>query len=144
MEISSDRGRHVTRQMQLLLPGEDLGFPGDQPSSPPGTPSAARRYGHDGGRVCGHVSRSSRGATPNAPQRVQGHWSIENKLHWVRDVTHDEDRSPITVGNGPRVMATLRSLAISVLRLRGHTNIAKVNRHYARHPPEALQLALTG
>jgi hypothetical protein len=29
---------------------------------------------------------------------VQGHWGIENKLHWVRDVTYDEDRSQIRTG----------------------------------------------
>lgn len=56
---------------------------------------------------------------------VQRHWPIENRLHWVRDVTFDEDRSQIRTGNGPRVMATLRSTAISLIRLAGQTNIAK-------------------
>jgi transposase-like protein/predicted transposase YbfD/YdcC len=41
---------------------------------------------------------------------VRGHWHIENKLHWVRDVTYQEDKSLIRTGNAPRVMATLRSL----------------------------------
>lgn len=39
---------------------------------------------------------------------IQGHWAIENNLHWVRDVTYDEDRSQVRTGNAPRVMATLR------------------------------------
>ena len=43
---------------------------------------------------------------------VQGHWGIENKLHWVHDVVFDEDRSTVRSGNAPRVMATLRSTAI--------------------------------
>jgi hypothetical protein len=34
----------------------------------------------------------------------RGHWCIENRLHWVRDVTFDEDRSQVRVGEGPRVM----------------------------------------
>ena len=34
-------------------------------------------------------------------------------------------------GNAPRVMASLRSLAISLLRLDGHANIAAANRHHA-------------
>jgi predicted transposase YbfD/YdcC len=50
---------------------------------------------------------------------IRGHWHIENKLHWVRDVTYQEDRSLVRTGNAPRVMATLRSLAISLLRLDG-------------------------
>jgi predicted transposase YbfD/YdcC len=41
---------------------------------------------------------------------VQGHWGIENRAHWARDVTYDEDRSQIRTGAGPQVMATLRIL----------------------------------
>ena len=63
---------------------------------------------------------------------VRGHWSIENRLHWVRDVTFDEDRSQIRKGNGPRVMASLRNLAISVLRLAGAESIAKATRWCSR------------
>ena len=71
---------------------------------------------------------------------VRSHWHIENKLHWVRDVTYQEDKSLVRTGNAPRVMASLRSLAISVLRLDGHTNIAAANRHHARDPQRALKL----
>jgi predicted transposase YbfD/YdcC len=71
---------------------------------------------------------------------VRGHWEIENRLHWVRDVTCQEDRSLVRTGNAPRVMATLRSLVISVLRLDGHTNIAAANRHHARDPQRTLKL----
>jgi len=41
---------------------------------------------------------------------IQNHWSIENKLHWIRDVTFAEDHSQIRSGNGPAVMASLRIL----------------------------------
>jgi len=71
---------------------------------------------------------------------VKGHWQIENKLHWVRDVTYQEDKSLVRTGNAPRVMATLRSLAISLLRLDGHNNIAAANRHHARDPQRTLKL----
>jgi predicted transposase YbfD/YdcC len=71
---------------------------------------------------------------------VRGHWHIENKLHWVRDVTYQEDKSLVRTGNAPRVMATLRSLAISILRLDGHANIAAANRHHARDPERTLKL----
>src|ERR1700722_12310505 len=40
---------------------------------------------------------------------VRGHWEIENRLHWVRDVTYQEDKSLVRTGNAPRVMAALRS-----------------------------------
>lgn len=70
------------------------------------------------------------------------HWHIENKLHWVRDVTFDEDRSTVRAGDIPQVMATLRSTAISVARLHGATNIAAACRRYAAQP--ALALAALG
>jgi predicted transposase YbfD/YdcC len=71
---------------------------------------------------------------------VRSHWHIENRLHWVRDVTYQEDKSLVRTGNAPRVMATLRSLAISMLRLDGHHNIAAANRHHARDPQRTLRL----
>ena len=60
---------------------------------------------------------------------LRGHWSIEDRLHWVRDVTYDEDRSQVRTRNGPRVMASLRNLAITILRLTGR------NQHRRRPAP---------
>ena len=71
---------------------------------------------------------------------VRGHWEIENRLHWVRDVTYQEDRSLVRTRNAPRVMASLRNLAISLLRLDGHDNIASANRHHHRDPQRTLTL----
>lgn len=71
---------------------------------------------------------------------IRGHWSIENKVHWVRDVTYDEDRSQIRTGTGPEVMAALRNAAIGALRLSGVTNIAAANRHHARDSTRPLAL----
>jgi hypothetical protein len=68
---------------------------------------------------------------------------VENKLHWVRDVTFDEDRSQIRTGTGPRVMASLRNLAITVLRLAGFTNIAAALRHHARRSDRPLKTLMT-
>jgi predicted transposase YbfD/YdcC len=66
------------------------------------------------------------------------HWHIENKLHWVRDVTFDEDRSTVRAGTIPQVMATLRNTAIGLLRLLGATNIARACRKMAAQPHLAL------
>ena len=70
---------------------------------------------------------------------VRGHWEIENRLHWVRDVTFDEDRSQVRTGSGPRALTSLRNFAISCLRVAGYANIAQGLRHLARH----WQLPLT-
>jgi predicted transposase YbfD/YdcC len=71
---------------------------------------------------------------------VQDHWKIENQLHWVRDVTFGEDYSQAHTGNGPHIMASLRNLSISILRLDGHTNIAATTRHIARKPDRPLAM----
>ena len=64
---------------------------------------------------------------------------IEDRLHWVRDLDYDEDRSQIRTASAPRVMATLRNLAITILRLAGYTSIAAALRHHARRPDRPLQ-----
>jgi len=91
-----------------------------------------------------HGLTSRPGSTPACAQAllelVRGHWTIENRLHWVRDVTFDEDRSQVRKGNGPRVMATLRNLAISILRLGGARFISKALRWCARDHQRALRL----
>lgn len=71
---------------------------------------------------------------------IRGHWAIENKIHWVRDVTYGEDHSQIRTGTGPHVMAALRDAAIAALRAAGTTNIAAANRHHARDSSRPLAL----
>jgi predicted transposase YbfD/YdcC len=73
---------------------------------------------------------------------LRGHWAIENRLHWVRDVTYSEDHSQIRTAGGPQVMATLRNTGISILRLTGHTNIASANRYHARDHHRPIKLLL--
>jgi hypothetical protein len=58
----------------------------------------------------------------------RGHWGIENRVHWVRDVTLGEDASRIRTGSAPEALAGLRNAAISLLRLSGLTNIAEALR----------------
>lgn len=58
------------------------------------------------------------------PDLTRGHWTIETSLHWVGSVTFDEDRSQIRTGSAPRVFASMRNLAISLLHLHGFKNIA--------------------
>lgn len=74
---------------------------------------------------------------------LRGHWMIENRLHWVRDVDYDEDRSQIRTGSGPQVMAILRNTAIGLLRLAGHINIATALRHHVRDFNRPVELLLT-
>jgi predicted transposase YbfD/YdcC len=70
----------------------------------------------------------------------RGHWAIENRLHYVRDVTLGEDASQVRSGSAPEVLAALRNVVIGLLRGAGHTNLAAALRHYAWQPGTALRL----
>ena len=71
---------------------------------------------------------------------VRQHWQIENRSHWVRDVTFDEDCSQVRTGSIPEVMAVLRNAVIGLLRDAGWSNIAAAVRYNAWRPGAALQL----
>jgi len=70
---------------------------------------------------------------------IRGHWGIEDRLHWVRDMDFDEDRSQVRTASGPRIMASLRNLAITILRLAGAASIAAALRYNARRPARPLR-----
>jgi predicted transposase YbfD/YdcC len=71
---------------------------------------------------------------------VRGHWGIENKLHYVRDVTYGEDASRVRTRNAPQNMAAMRNLAIGALRASGWTGIASGLRWAGRDYLNALSL----
>jgi hypothetical protein len=74
---------------------------------------------------------------------VRGHWGIENRLHWVRDVTFGEDRCPIRTGAAPQAVAACRNLVIAVARRAGHDNVAAALRAFAGRPLAAIALLAT-
>ncbi|WP_371666732.1 ISAs1 family transposase [Streptomyces sp. NBC_00289] len=67
---------------------------------------------------------------------ARGHWGVENKIHYVRDVTFGEDPSRIRSGHGPQNASTLRSVAMNYLRTMG-TSIADAKRQIALSPHKA-------
>jgi hypothetical protein len=71
---------------------------------------------------------------------VREHWHIENRSHWVRDVTFGEDASQVRSGSLPQLMAALRNTVIGLLRQTGATNLAAARRYYAANPAAALAL----
>lgn len=71
---------------------------------------------------------------------IRGHWGMENRLHSVRDVTFDEDRSAVRSDAAPQVMAACRTLVLALLRRQRHLNIAAALRTYASRPLAAIHL----
>jgi len=137
-DVSTSHGRRARRTIKVMLVPAWIEFDGAAQVA-----QLRRTVTRNGKKTVEvvYLITSDRDADPAALAAwVRGHWHIENKLHWVRDVTYQEDKSLVRTGNAPRVMASLRSLAISLLRLDGHTNIAAANRHHARDPQRTLKL----
>jgi predicted transposase YbfD/YdcC len=139
--VSTDRGRRARRTIKVALVPAWIQFDGAAQVA-----QLRRTVTRNGKKTIEvvYLITSDRNADPaTLAAWVRGHWEIENRLHWVRDVTYQEDKSLVRTGNAPRVMASLRSLAISLLRIGGHANIAAANRHHARDPQRTLTLLQT-
>jgi predicted transposase YbfD/YdcC len=82
--------------------------------------------------------------TQASPQRLldlnRGHWSIENRSHYVRDVSFREDRSRLRKGLAPQILAAFRNLAITLIHRFGSSQITATRRHFASCPHEAFAL----
>lgn len=72
------------------------------------------------------------------------HWSIENNLHWVRDVIFGEDDSHIRSGSSPQILAATRNALTHLLTAAKRPNFAAALRRFAIRPLEALRLVNTG
>jgi predicted transposase YbfD/YdcC len=127
---STGHGRKDTRVLKVLTV-HDLDFPHVQ--------QIVRVIRHSRNTKTGKRTRqtvylitslTSAQASPERLARlIRSQWLIENRLHYVRDVTFGEDASQIRTGHGPENMATIRSLAINLFRQAGFGNIAAAVRH---------------
>jgi predicted transposase YbfD/YdcC len=73
---------------------------------------------------------------------IRRHWSIENQLHYPRDVTLGEDRCRLRMGCAARVMATLNNLVLGLIRQHGFAFLPQARRFYNAFPLAALELVL--
>ena len=139
----TSHGRRATRTIKVATAPDWIGFPGAAQVAQ--VRRTVTTNGKKSVEVVYLVTSADHQSAPPATLAawVQGHWGIENRLHWVRDVSYDEDRSQVRTGQAPRVMATLRNTVVSLLRLAGWDNIAQALRHHARDPERALTCLLT-
>ena len=91
--------------------------------------------------ACAVTSLSPQQADPARLLELwRGHWGVENRVFWVRDVTMDEDRCQVRSGSTPQVTAALRNLVISLFRIGKEPNIAAALRRCATKPDHPLSL----
>jgi predicted transposase YbfD/YdcC len=142
--VDKAHGRHEQRTLKLTAVSAGIGFP----HAALALQTTRRSRPLTGGRwrtetVYAITDLTTEQTSPiELADALRAHWGIENRLHWVRDVTYGEDLSQIRTGHGPAVMATLRNLAISLLRKAGATNIAAACRHLSRHPARVLPMIM--
>lgn len=70
----------------------------------------------------------------------RGHWTIENQVHYVRDVTLGEDNGQLRAGNAPHVLAALRNALLNLYRANGWRNISDAVRYYGSKVSRAFHL----
>lgn len=66
------------------------------------------------------------------------HWGIENRLHYVRDVTCREDQARAHAGNAPQVLAAFRNTVLTLIRRLGYT-VVEGFEHFAEHRRAAIE-----
>lgn len=71
-------------------------------------------------------------------RRIRGYWGVENKVHYVRDVTQGEDASRIRMHQLPQLFAVARNFALNLYRSDGFQNMAQAER-YCKYGLETLQ-----
>jgi predicted transposase YbfD/YdcC len=94
--------------------------------------------------VFGITSLSAPECSPEQLMRfLRTHWHIENRLHFVRDVTFHEDACPIRHTKRQRVLACLNNLVIGLIRLFGQFDyVPEARRFFSANYEQALQLLL--
>jgi len=152
--VDTSHGRRVRRTIKAVQAPDRIDFPGAAQvlqvrrtrTTTKRQPSGSKKSRRSTEVVYLICSIPAEQAQPEqVAARIQGHWAIGNRVHWVRDVTYDEDNHQLRTGSGPQVMATLRNLAISLIRLAHGTtqSIASANRAMARRPAKAIKALTT-
>jgi predicted transposase YbfD/YdcC len=101
-----------------------------------------KRQGHEPSREVAYAITSAPRDQADAATLLswwRGHWGIENRSHYVRDVTMGEDASRVKTGSAPQVLAAFRNAAIGWLRTRGADNIAAALRRNAARVPDLFK-----
>lgn len=141
--VTTGRGQRVTRSIKVVTVPDWIDFPGAAQVAQ--LRRTITKAGSKSVEVVYLITSADHRLAPPATLAawVQGHWGIENRLHWVRDVSLGEDASQARTGQTPRITATCRNTTISLLRQAGWNNIAAGLRHHAARPAAAIALTLT-
>jgi predicted transposase YbfD/YdcC len=122
VEKDTSKGRKVQRLVEVFAP------PANIDSSWKDVQSVIRvtRSGERDGKPYRTLSYYFSSLPPKSERIakvIQGHWQVENRLHWVKDVIFDEDKSPQKAGNAPINLSIIKTWVLSVFRIHGYDSI---------------------
>ena len=141
--ITKRHGRLETRTLECSTAGADyLGWPGIAQSMRRTCERTVVKTGKHSVEVSyGLTNLGSDEAQAEQLEALwRGHWTIENRKHYVRDVTLGEDQGQAYCGSTPQALASLRNALIDLMRQHGWTNLADALRHYGASVPRVLAL----
>ena len=139
IEDDPSKGRKVQRLVEVFTPPEDID------SSWKGVESVIRvtRSGERDGKCYSTLSYYFSSLPPTSERIakvIRGHWQIENRLHWVKDVIFDEDKSPQRAGNAPINLSIIKTWVLSVFRLHGFDSIKGAIDQFSNNVPAMWSL----
>lgn len=139
IEDDPSKGRKVQRLVEVFTPPEDID------SSWKGVESVIRvtRSGERDGKCYSTLSYYLSSLPPTSERIakvIRGHWQVENRLHWVKDVIFDEDKSPQRAGNAPINLSIIKTWVLSVFRLHGFDSIKGAIDQFSNNVPAMWSL----
>lgn len=94
------------------------------------------RQGMRGGQPYQRIGYYMSSLSPNNPQLanlIRGHWQIENRLHWVKDVIQLEDKSPQKAGSAPINLSLFKTWVLTLVRLHGYDSLTEAIAHLSHN-----------
>lgn len=134
LSVASDtehtRGRCTQRTVSVLAPSTDIDPAWVGVQRVIRVERTGTRAGKPFSETVFYISSRSDNAAEFAG-RIRGHWQIENRLHWVKDVVLHEDQTPLCDGHALTNVAILRTMVVNLFRQQGFDSITKAIRHVA-------------
>lgn len=141
IEEEQSKGRKVQRLVEVFTPPPNID------SSWKDVQSVIRvtRSGERDGNAYSTLSYYFSSLPPTSARIakvIRGHWQIENRLHWVKDVIFDEDKSPQRAGNAPINLSIIKTWVLSIFRIHGFDSIKNAIDHFSHNIPAMWSLLI--
>jgi predicted transposase YbfD/YdcC len=141
VEDDLSKGRKVQRLVEVFAPPQNI------ESKWKGVGSVIRvtRSGERDGESYSTLSYYLSSLPPKSERiakLIRGHWQVENRLHWVKDVIFDEDKSPQKAGNAPINLSIMKTWVLSVFRYHGFDSIKGAIDHFSGNIPTMWSLLI--